>query len=99
MENFGKFMTIILGLVFRPIVCGFVILKLWAWFVVPTFEMQPLRLVEAIGLMFLVNYLKTTHYKKENEDKFWKQFRRNLVFMILFAGFALFGGWIVSLFM
>lgn len=99
MENFGKFMTIVLAMVISPIVSGFVILKLWAWFVVPTFEAQPLRLVEAIGLMFLVNYLKAKRDKEADKEKFWEQFATNLAFVILYAGFALLAGWVVSLFM
>jgi hypothetical protein len=98
MENFGKFMTIVLAVVIAPIVSGFVILKLWAWFVVPIFETQPLRLVEAIGLMFLVNYLKAKRDKEANKEKFWEQFVTNLVFLILYASIALLAGWVVSLF-
>lgn len=99
MENFGKFMTVVLAMIISPIVSGFVVLKLWAWFIVPTFEVQPLRLVEAIGLMFLVNYLKAKRDKETDKDEFWKKFVTNFVFVIIYAGFALLAGWIVSLFM
>ena len=98
MESFGKFMAVVLAMIISPIISGFVILKLWGWFVVPTFETQPLRLVEAIGLMYLINYLKAKR-DKEVQDKFWKEFTANLIFVIVFAPFALFAGWIVSLFM
>lgn len=99
MENFGKIMTVILAMIISPIVSGFVILKLWAWFIVPTFEAQPLRLVEAIGLMFLINYLKAKRDKEADKDKFWEQFARNFAFVIIYAGFVLLAGWVVSLFM
>ena len=99
MENFGKFMTVILAMVISPIINGFVVLKLWAWFIVPTFEAQPLRIVEAIGLMFIVNYLKTKTLKEADKDKFWELFAAKFVFIIIYSGFALLAGWVVSLFM
>ena len=99
MENFGKLMTIILGIIISPIISGFVILKLWAWFIVPTFKIEPLRLVEAIGLMIFVNFLIVKRDKKANKENFWEQFVNSLLFLIIYSGFALFAGWIVSLFM
>jgi hypothetical protein len=99
MENFGKFMTIVLGMIISPIISGFVIVKLWAWFIVPTFEMNPLRIVEAIGIMFLINYSKAKLDKEADKDKFWEQFVANFIFSILMAGFALLSGWVVQMFM
>jgi len=66
MENFGKFMTIVLAMIISPIISGFVIVKLWAWFIVPTFEVNPLRIVEAIGIMLLINYLKAKRDKESD---------------------------------
>jgi len=99
MENFGKFMTVVLAMLISPIINGFVITKLWLWFIVPTFEADPLRLVEAIGLMFLINYIKAKRDKEADKDKFWEQFATNMIYLILMAGFALLSGWIVQMFM
>lgn len=99
MKNFEKYTIIVLAIIISSIINGFVIMKLWAWFVVPTFEANPLRLVEAIGLIFLVNYLKAKRDKEDDKDKFWKQFVINMTFIIFMAGFALLSGWIVQMFM
>ena len=99
MENFGKFMTVVLAMLISPIINGFVITKLWMWFIVPTFEANPLRVVEAIGLMFLINYVKAKRDKETDKDKFWEQFAKNMVYLILVAGFALLSGWVVQMFM
>ncbi len=98
MENFGKFITVVLAMIISPLISGFVIMKLWAWFIVPTFEMQPLRIVEAIGIMFLINFIRLKREKTENEE-FWGNFATNMIFLIVMAGFALLSGWIVTLFM
>jgi len=99
MENFGKFMTVVLAMLISPIIKGFVITKLWLWFIVPTFEANPLRVVEAIGLMFLINYVKAKRDKEADKDKFWEQFATNMIYLILMAGFFLLSGWIVKMFM
>lgn len=99
MENFGKFMAIVLGMIISPIISGFVIMKLWAWFVVPIFEQNPLRVVEAIGLMFLINFVRLKRDKGADADEFWSEFGANLIFVILSSGFALLSGWIVQSFM
>ena len=102
MENFGKFMTIVLAMIISSIINGFVIMKLWAWFVVPTFEANPLRLVEAIGIMYLIKFIKMKRDKTNNEnfwENFWEEFIANVVFVLLMAGFFLLSGWIVQMFM
>jgi hypothetical protein len=99
MENFGKFITIMLAMLISPIINGFVIAKLWLWFIVPTFEANPLRIVEAIGLMFLINYIKAKRSKKTDNYDFWEEFTGNMVFLILMSGFSLLIGWITQMFM
>ena len=99
MENFGKFMTVVLAMLISPIINGFVITKLWLWFIVPTFEANPLRVVEAIGLMFLINYIKAKQDKESDKYKFWERLVTNMIYLILMAGFALLSGWIIQMFM
>lgn len=99
MKNFGKFATVILAMVIAPIISGFVVMKLWGWFIVPTFEMNPLRIVEAIGIMFLLNFVRAKRDKEASGDDFWSEFGANLVFLIAYSVLALLSGWIVQAFM
>ena len=96
MENFGKFVAIVLGIIIIPIINGFVFSKLWLWFIVPTFQTQPLRIVEAIGIVFLINFILSKRVKETEE--FWENFTKNVIFIILMGGFALLSGWILTLF-
>lgn len=98
MENFGKFMAIVLAMIISPIINGFVIVKLWSWFIVPTFEIQSISIVEAIGLMFLVNYLKTNVEEKNEGNDFWGKFAYRIAFVVGMSCFALLSGWIVQMF-
>ena len=99
MENFGKFMTVILALIISPIINGFVFMKLWTWFIVSTFHAQPVRIVEAIGIIFLINFVFAKRDKTANTEKFWENITADMGFLIAYAGVALLFGWIVTLFL
>ena len=98
MENFGKFMTVLLAMIISPVINGFVFSKLWLWFIVPTFQIQTLRVVEAIGIILLINFIRVKRDKEASKDKLWETLALNMIFVVLMAGFALFSGWIVTLF-
>ena len=92
-------MTVLLAMIISPIINGFVFSKLWLWFIVPIFQIHPLRVVEAIGIIFLINFIKAKKDKESDKDKFWETFATNMVFVVLMAGFALLSGWVVMLFL
>ena len=98
MENFGKFMAIVLSIIVGPIIKGFVFSKLWLWFLAPTFQIQPLRVIEAIGIMLLLRFLTFKPNRKAKEGDFWEVYATYVVSTILISGSALLFGWIVTLF-
>ena len=98
MEQFGKFITILLAIIISSIINGFVIVKLWAWFIVPTFDQNPLRIVEAIGIMILISYIRIKRDDQSDKD-FWEEFTKNVLYSVIMAGFILLIGWIVNMFM
>ena len=99
MENFGKFMTIVLVMIISPIIKGFVLAKLWLWFIVPVFQVHQLRLVEAIGIMFLIDFLLVKRIRETNNEKFWEELGKNIMFVVLSAIFVLLSSWVVTLFL
>tara|TARA_R110000850_G_scaffold32558_1_gene89716 strand:- start:118 stop:417 length:300 start_codon:yes stop_codon:yes gene_type:complete len=99
MENFGKFMTIVIMMIISPIVNGYVFTKLWMWFIVPTFNIHPIRLIEAVGILLLVNFIKAKKDKAAKQESFWSDFIENVIFMFLMAGFVLLSGWVFKMFM
>jgi len=109
-ENFAypltRFLTTIATRVVSTIVFGFVLMTLWAWFVVPAFNLPELTIVSAIGLGLIVAF--TTHQNKKEDfysddnsaesgslEKTFKDFGIRL----FIHGFFLFFGFIVHLFM
>lgn len=92
-------MAFMLTITISPIIKGFVIMKLWLWFIVPTFEANHLRIVEAIGIMLFVNYLRPKISKYTDPDNLWSELLKDTGYMIFQAGFALSIGWIVKNFM
>lgn len=47
---------------------GFVISKLWAWFIVPTFAVPPLSIIAAIGVFLVVSAFHPSKFKKAKKD-------------------------------
>ena len=74
---------------------GFILTKLWAWFIVPVFHLPMLSLWQAVGVSMLVGYMTMqgkTCYKNIEEDNL-----KSLSINLLVPWFILFFGWIVHL--
>ena len=76
------------------IINGFVLTKLWAWFIVP-FGLPELGLAQAIGIAMVIGFLTNQHIPDNKDEKAWKPF------ITLYVGpfLTLFAGYIVTLFM
>lgn len=100
MDNLSKIVAGFLATSIGLVVSGFVLTKLWFWFVVPTFGFTPLGIVESIGVVILVSFLKSAKRDESVDlDNFWKQLIDKLLFSIYASLAFLFFGWAVSLFM
>ena len=82
---------------------GWVLTKLWAWFIVPTFDAPMLGIAPAIGLSVIVGYLTQHASKSSDEDDKYRSTGEKLakaVFTAIFNPLVyLLIGWIVSWFM
>ena len=100
MDAIGKFFTTLIMGLFSIIARGFVIMKLWAWFIVPIFTLNALTLVHAIGFSLVVGLL-TSELKPEDDDGegWFAKIITRFVFLVIVYAAVLFEGWIISLFM
>jgi len=73
---------------------GWVLSVLWGWFVVPTFGLPSLSVVEAIGIALIAAFLTHQYHSVPKE-------KTREYYLILFFSplIALFIGWLVHLFM
>lgn len=72
---------------------GFVLTKLWAWFVVPFFGLPALSIPLAIGISLLIGFLAQSPTAKDVESGDWK---KSFSISILSPLITLFIGWIVT---
>jgi hypothetical protein len=89
-------------MVFSPIICGWVVQKLWGWFVLPQFHLPTPRLAMCIGLVLLVDLL--VFKPGDIEDSKKEAARRKGNYGTWLTGiwislFFLFTGWLVHLFL
>jgi len=45
---------------------GYVLMKLWSWFIVPTFSTEPISYVAAAGITLIIGFL--THKRSSTND-------------------------------
>lgn len=99
METFGKICFTLTTMIITTLISGFVFQTLWGWFIVPTFTMQPMTLIQAIGISFFINYIKM-NLSEKNDDEFSMEFVLKILLMsVAMALFNLGLGWIITLFM
>lgn len=100
MENFGKFICILIMMFFSAIIAGSVFMKLWEWFVVETFHVIQISLIQSIGLMLIVGYLRKSNPKKDDEElNFIAKLSLKFLEDIIVAAFTLGIGYFITLFM
>lgn len=96
METFGKFCFGVFVIITTSLLGGYVFMKLWQWFIVYAFSVQPINLVQAIGLVFFWEYLKP---KKKDEEKLTlKKFTKQFIESLLWYGITLGFGYLITLF-
>jgi hypothetical protein len=61
----GLLTAVITMVITSTIVNGWALSLLWAWFVVPIFELPALSLMQAIGIAMIINF-STANLAKEN---------------------------------
>ena len=101
MKIIGSIVATVVALVLGAIMGGFVLSKLWVWFMVPIFDLNPLRIVEAIGLTFIVGYMTKNPVEsgKTLEGSFLEELLIAFLQTLVMAVGFLFIGWIIQLFM
>ena len=77
---------------------GWIFTKIWGWFIVGTFGLQPLSIIQALGVMMFVSYL-TVKLDKDTDDDFWGEYIEKYLFKVFMSLWVLFISWILFLFM
>jgi hypothetical protein len=81
--------------VYSYFVNGFVLSKLWSWFIVTTFGLDPLNIVQAIGLTIVVGFLTVRTNWNTDKDKTTAEKISQFVIALVAPFVTLLVGWIV----
>jgi len=76
---------------------AYVLVKLWAWFIVPIFQCEPLTWAQAWGLMIAVAFLTHVHFTGNAKDE-RESHEKIMAFVILFLKpwIVLVTGWVCA---
>jgi len=94
MENFGKFCAGLLMLILAVIIGGFVFMKFWSWFIVPTFALPALSFLQSVGISWFVSYIKSSGKKSEYD---MKELPQLFLIQTVYTATILLIGWIIFL--
>lgn len=113
MDKFGKFVATVIYMVLSSMIGGFVLTKLWSWFIITTFPaIPPITIIQGLGLALVIGYvtgryrMKSYMYKDEIErDKnrerisYGEYLFVSFLKSLMIAVFILTLGWIYTWFM
>lgn len=99
-------MKVLLGFASFVFVCiwasllnGWVLTKLWSWFIVPVFSAPQLSIPAAIGLYLVVSFITHQYIKDEEDEEFILKTARAFGFSTFRPLVALLIGYIVKMWM
>lgn len=79
----------------RAVWMGFVMTRVWLWFVTP-FGVEPIGIAHAIGLVLTIRVLMAPAYRKPAEEMTLNNEVRDFVFGLIGGAFLLGVGWLVQ---
>ena len=105
MQKIGEVTVSFILNILTTILRGFVIVKMWEWFVIPTFGVFEIELIQAIGISTFISFLFNTPNVKDYYQM--KEFQNSDVYKwydkaIVSSAWSLIGlviGYIIQLFM
>ena len=97
MKTIATIITVTMAIAATTVLRGYVIAKLWLWFIAATFGLPPLGIAQAAGLSLIVGFLTLPEIKKPGDadvatSAIWFQVRM----AVLMPPFVLLVGWVIK---
>lgn len=89
---FGFIALMLIGAILN----GFVLCKLWIWFIVPTFGLPTLTIPVALGISLMASYLTSRPDTNQDDKTDWGML---LAMSLIYPLLVLLFGWFYTLFM
>jgi hypothetical protein len=97
MKTIGTIVTVIMGIAAATVLRGYVVAKLWLWFVAATFGLPSLGLAQAAGIGLIVGFLTLPEVKKPRDgEPLTSAISFQVCMAFLIPPFALLVGWITK---
>ena len=98
MKFIGETTVTILLLGIGSIINAFVIMKLWNWLLVPSFDIEPIGMAIAFAVSVVKGYFLLRQSEGTSKESYWEKIIGSFVFLIVLAVMYLLMGFIASLF-
>ena len=98
MENLGKLFYGLIAIVIVSIVNAYVLSKLWAWILVPSFNLPEITMGVAFGLSVFIAFFRTKNSKTDEEDDVVEKLTKTIAWVLINGATYLLIGWIAGMF-
>ena len=96
MKTLGYIFATIIAMTYSALIGGWTFAKLWEWFIVTTFGLDPLSISAAIGLAMTVSFVATSIPSLDDDDKdYIERLLYQLILNTVRAALVLIMGWVV----
>lgn len=85
---------VLIGL--NALVDGFVMMKLWEWFIAPAFHVPTITMTLGLGFSLIASHLTHQRPRGKAEDDPWKVAQGVLETLVIIPGVLLLVGWLVK---
>ncbi len=100
MNTLAQGISILVLFIVSPIINGWVLSKIWLWFIVHSFNAPVISIPEAIGLMILIGFFKGKEVDDEYETKsLWEKIAYLFIRVVVKSGFLLLFALIIKQFL
>lgn len=97
MKTIGTIITVVMAIAATTVLRGYVIAKLWLWFIAATFGLPTLGIAQAAGIGLIVGFLALPEAKKPKDGEASTSAICFQVYMaFLMPPFVLLVGWVIK---
>lgn len=97
MKNKGELIYGLIVIAITIIINSYVLSKLWAWILVPSFGIHEITMGTSFGIVVILTFISVKHKSGSDDGLDTHKITEELIKSILYAAYSLLLGWIAGM--